>query len=119
MLKIDLPGLFKKSICTFAAAQKAAEHGFTCANTYYAYDERGEVTNGGWLQDVAGCKMYPAINIALAIGILEDTDVIKYWDGVAIYLSNGMYYFKCDVFNAQNENLCDLLIDVWINFKTK
>lgn len=124
---IDLKSLFTDSVCSFEAAKKARASGFSCANTFFAYDDKGEVTDGGaWLEDIFNepDKFFPCINIAMAVSLLGDTDLD----------SNMILLFRMDKgpepfdrpnyvfqYNGKleftNTNLADLLIDVWIRYK--
>ncbi len=113
--KINLNELFVSSLCTFKGAKKAKAAGFTCANTYFAYEANGELCNAGWMEELGKDSLSPAINIAMAIVMLEDTDLNQ----SEIELSNDDVKFTLkygdDIF--ESTNLPDLLIELWIKYK--
>ncbi len=127
--QIDLRKRFKDNICSFDIAKKAAAAGMTCANTFYAYDEHGELTDGAWLAEgVEGVNknllaslpnfkapiLFPAINLPMAIGMLEDTDLeYKMMD---CYFDE-KYFFRYAGNIYKSNKLVDLLVEVWIKHK--
>lgn len=130
--KLDLKKLFDDSLCSFEISKRAKESGMTCANTFYAYDEHGEVTDGAWmaeggqgdtknlLDSLPNFKppiLYPAINIAMALGLLEDCSLD--FKKIDCYEFNGKYFFKHKEGLFQSEKLVDLFIEVWIVHKKK
>ena len=117
MKKLDLRAEFKKSICSFEVAKKASEAGMSCANTYYAYDENGGLNDGAWLEKVTGAKMYPAINIALAIGLLENLSIEP--DLNAFSEKDNKFCFEHKGNTTEAETLADLCVLVWIKYKNK
>ena len=115
--QIDLSKLFRESLCSFEVAKKAKQVGMTCANTFYAYDSKGELNDGAWLEKITGAEMYPAINLPFAIGMLEDTD-LKF-DKIDCSEIDGKYslYYESEIY--QSTNLINILVDVWIKHKNK
>lgn len=124
MKQINLNELFSQSVCSFEAAKLAKQHGFTCANTYFAYDHKGVVEDAGWIEDflLPGQTFFPCINIAMAISmVLSDTTINidlalffsqEYADMETVYICqyDGKLLDK-------NKNLCDLLISIWVKLK--
>jgi len=113
---IDLKKRFIDELCTFELAKKASVAGMTCANTFLSYDERGELGDGAWLEDVTGAKMYPAINFPFAVIMLEDTDLEL--RKINFYEYNENYFFKYKSEMYQSANIVDALIMAWLKHKT-
>lgn len=119
-LKIDIGKSFRNSVCSFEVAKKIAEKGFTCANTFLAYDENGEIGDGGWLQKVTGAKMYPCVNLAMAYVVAENTSAEL--DKMALYQvchndkePTFKLTYKDKVYEA--ERCADVLLLFWCDFK--
>lgn len=117
--KLDLKKLFLANICSFEMAKKAAAAGFTCANTFFSYDPDGSLNDGAWLQNVTGSKMFPAINICLAIGMIEDLDSSVEVLKIDLYEYSGKYFLKYKDQTCQSENLVDVIIEFWLANKKK
>ncbi len=125
-LPIDLKQLFLDSICSFEMAQKAKFAGMTCANTFFAYDESGQIGDGAWLEnppemikDLPAFKqpvLFPAINLALAIFMLDD---ILGADKIECYQIDDVYVCKFNGKGYEGKKLVDAVIDLWIHNKKK
>lgn len=113
--KIDLAKLFSDSLCSFEVAKKAKQAGMTCANTFYAFDSTGEVTDGAWLEKITGAEMYPAINLPLAIGMLENTD-LKF-DKIDVSETDGKYSLCYEDEIYESTKLIDIFVEVWIKHR--
>lgn len=111
--QLDLSELFKKSLCSFEIAKKARAEGMTCANTFYAYDPNGDLGDGGWLEKITGTEMYPAINLAFSIGMLDNTDLKS--DKIQLSEEDGKYSLHYEDEIYQSENLVDVIVELWIN----
>lgn len=123
MQTLKLTDLFKENLCSFEMAKRVKEAGATCANTYFAYDDQGEVSNAGWLENLGFNDFYPCINLAFAISVLEETqidpDKIELWylDSES-YPTKKEYFFKYDGGEVlSSENLVDLLLEVCLKNK--
>lgn len=123
MKTLNIADLFKENLCSFEMAKKVKEAGATCENTYFAYDDEGEVTSAGWLKELGFNDLYPCINLAFAISVLEETqfdpEKIELWylDSEA-YPTKKVYFFKYDGGEVlSSENLVDLLLEVWLKYK--
>jgi hypothetical protein len=98
-------------------AQEVAKAGFTCANTYFAYDEYGAVlSDGGWMNEVfANEIVYPAVNLPLAITMVGDiVDLSK----ISSMENDGQFILVYHSKVYQSENLVDALLELWINHKS-
>jgi hypothetical protein len=128
-IKIDLQKTFQDNLCSFDVAKKLKEAGMTCANTYYAFDDKGQINDGAWMENPEKIKerfglkdfnppvMYPAINLAMAIGMIEDTDIdVKRFE---CYQFNGKYFFKYKDETYQSEKLVDVMLQVWLKHSKK
>jgi hypothetical protein len=128
--KIDITKAFADQFCSLELAKKAKTAGFTCANTFYSYDEAGEIGDGAWMErpevieqlrkmtgkaDWKPPVMYPAINLAMAIGMLEYTDLEH--GKVECYEYNGKYFFKYKGEVFQGEKLANVLVEVWLKHR--
>jgi len=130
MKKLNLKQLFTDNICSFEVAKQAKAAGITCANTFFAYDSEGGLTDAAWLEQMGFTDFYPAINLALAISAIGGDVVI---DGQPIdptkvelysldseeYPTTTRYYFKYNgqLLAGDFENLVDLLVTIWIKYK--
>lgn len=116
--QIDLSKLFIESLCSFECSKKAKQAGMTCANTFYAYNNKGELGDGAWLETVTGAEMYPAINLAFAIGMLDDTnlkfDKVKCEENDVLSNKYSISY-EDEVYKSNN--LIDIIIELWIKHK--
>ena len=114
---INLTARFKAEICTFETAKKAKASGMTCANTYYAYDEKGELNNGGWLDGIFD-DYSPAIQFPFAVTMLEDIgidikEILLYQDDQ----DGGKFYLIYRKELLQSRNLVDVLVHLWLIHK--
>ena len=121
---IDLAKLFKACLCSFEVAKKAKQAGMTSANTYFAYfayDVNGQVGDCGWLEKVAGMEVFPAINTAFAVAMLENTDLnlskIELYQELTLHGPDGNFVFNYEGEVYKSENLVDVLVEVWIKHK--
>ncbi len=137
--KINLTEEFKENLCSFSVAKKAKAAGMTSANTFYAYDPKGELIDAGWMEADNNIKMireqtnkpdwqpplmFPAINLPFAIGMLEDTTITKQiaegkfecyelWDE-----NKGIeFFFEIGSDKLKSRKLVDLIVEVWIKYK--
>ena len=117
MKKINLSERFRQEICTFEIAKRLHLAGMTCANTFFAYDEHGEITDAGWLESVAGMKLYPCVNFAMACAMMEDTDID--FNNVGFYQDGDLYKISVKDQVWENANIVDLLMELWIKYKKK
>lgn len=135
MEKLDLKQIFDSNLCSFHVAVKAKKAGFTCANTFYAYDENGNVTDAGWMEnggqgEIKGLlaslpkfkapTLYPAINICMAIGLIEDTTLdISKCEFKHTFTTKGewKYMFIYNKDEMFSERLADLMVLVWLKYK--
>lgn len=136
--QIDLRATFDKYICSFEVAKKAKEAGMTCANTFYAYDVFGKITDGGWMDgdietgnemakmakelrkknNLPPIVMYPAISLPFAIGLLEDTKLdANEMKKLSCYEFNEKYFIKYKEQVYQSEKLVDIIVEFWIKNK--
>jgi hypothetical protein len=108
---IDLQELFKSSVCSFEIAKQAKANGFNCENTFYSYDEQGELGDGGWLEKITGAKMYPAFSLPLAMGYLEHTNIPpdKFKD-IELSEIDGFYTIKYDTEIHTSKNVIDVIL---------
>lgn len=116
-MKIELKALFKGSLCSFDMAKKCAKAGMTCANTFFAYDEHGDINDGAWLQKISPqYKMYPAINVPFAILMLEDTD-LKLFELELHIDSDELFHLRYGAEEYTGDNLPDVLLAAWLKHK--
>lgn len=113
---INLHDRFRAETCTFEMAKQAALAGMTPTNTFFAYDEKGEINDAGWMHDM-GYKLYPCINFAFAAGMLENTslDLTK----ISFYQQpDGLYIFETGSGQKySSQNIVDCLVSVWLDHK--
>ena len=124
MQHYNINELFKANTCTFEMAKVVKDVGMTCTNTYFAYDDKGEVTDGGWLDELGlQNQFYPCINLAFALHMLEDTGLypekIELWSlDSNEHPTQTVFYFKyCDDPALESTNQVDLLLLVWMKYK--
>lgn len=129
MKTLNIADLFKQNLCSFEMAKKVKAAGMTCANTFFVYDDQGEVADAGWLESLGFNDFYPCINLAFAIsmldsketiGTLQDVNKIELWEmDSESYPTKKEYFFKYDGGEVlSSENLVDLLLEVWLKYKT-
>lgn len=120
MTKIDFQELFDFSVCSFEVAKKAAAAGMTCANTFFAYNEKGEVGDSGWLQKIYDkAKFYPVINTPLAIFMLEDTTIDLGDESFGLFnnTETKTFVLKYKGDEISDANLVNVLVLAWIKYK--
>lgn len=127
--KINLTDLFKDSLCSFDLAKKAKLAGISPENTFYAFDELGEINDGGWMYGekakeftahIPGWKppvYYPAINLPFAIGLLEDCDIDP--RDIECHEFNGKYFLKYKDTLLQGTKAVDLFVEFYLIYKKK
>jgi hypothetical protein len=113
--EISLKEEFISSLCTFEVSKKAKMAGATCANTYLAYDDTGEITDGGYLEKIGCAGYYPAISLPFAILMLDDTDIEV--DTIRFIKNDEGYIFSANNKSFKSENIVDVLVLAWIEFK--
>jgi len=119
MNTLDLKQLFKSNVCSFEMAKKMKEDGMTCQNTFFVYDDHGEVADAGWLESLGYNYFYPCINLALAIRMMESLPIqhekIELWQIQEGPTLPAFYYLKYDGGQADSsENLVDLLLTFYL-----
>lgn len=116
--KLNIKNIFNENVCSFQMAKRIKEKGITCANTYFAYDEDGQITTGGWLSEISSkyATFYPCVNTAMAIVIAEQTNAdLKKID---VYKTESSYRLSYnDFFEIETENIADLFLEFWLRFK--
>ncbi len=115
MNKINLTNRFREELCTFEMSKKAKIAGATCANTYFAYDNMGNVTSGGWLEGIGYDNFYPCISFPFACVMLEDTDLDH--KNVDLYEGDGSYTLKYKTEAYTSKNIVDVLLEIWLKHK--
>lgn len=115
MQKLDFKKLFTDNVCSFEVAKKAKKHGYNSTDTFYAYDPDGNLNDGAWLVEVTGAKLFPAINVPLALGLVDELDHEK----ISLYLDGDKYIFDHDGEKIESTNLPDVLVMAWIKFPKK
>lgn len=113
--EINILQRFRDELCTFEVAKKAAAAGMTCANTFFAYDEHGEVTDGGWLQKVTGLTYYPAINFAMSVAMLENMTFPV--SAIKLEQEGDSFFLTCNEITISANNIVDVIILTWIKYK--
>jgi hypothetical protein len=118
--KLDLKELMKASICSFAIAKRLKAEGITRQFTY-AYDDQGDLCDGGWLEGIIQKPFYPAIDLASAIGLVEEVPGIENCQLQFHQVPNrpDFYSISLNNWNAIDTNLPDLLMWTWLKFKKK
>lgn len=129
-IKIDLQKVFTDQLCSFDVAKKAKEAGMNCSNTFYAFDEKGAVNDGAWMENEEMIKqqyptlknftapvLFPAINLAMAIGMLEDTDLE--FPKLNVYQFGDKFFIKYKDETYQSEKLVDVVVLIWCKHKKK
>lgn len=119
---INIEKRFKDEVCTFAAAKRAKAAGMTCANTFFAYDRRGEISDGGWLEKLGFFQeYYPCINFAFACAMLNECDFDKAQFTVTSLVKNGrtLYTISYKKDEFTDANIVDVMVDFWAKYKRK
>lgn len=137
MKSINLSEVLQQSICSFEMAKKAWENGINLVNTIMWFDDKGVAKIMGKIDYTVFQKQvyngdndfgtYPCISLPHAISVLGKTTLDP--DKILVYCIDKidddteappqqLYYFNYDgKVIAKNENLVDLLLEVWINNK--
>ncbi len=114
-IKINILDMAKHYLCSFEMAKQASAAGMTCANTYFSYDENGNIGDGGWLEGLGYQNFYPCINFPFAVAMLEDTDLDA--SKVQVVKNGSKFIFSYDTETAESSNIVDVIIMMWIRHR--
>ena len=121
MQQIDLQKRFKAEICSFEMAKKIRAAGMTCANTYFSYDEDGQVGDGAWLGEISErYGMAPCVQFPFAVAMLEE--VIEDFDNISISRYDmadwgERFEVAYDGEAFESNNLVDAILSLWLKYK--
>ncbi len=118
MSKIDLKARFREELCSFDLAKKADKAGVTCANTFFAYDNKGNLTDGAWLASV-GYDMYPCINFAFACHLLADCVTEEEFERISFSRIGEHYIISFEEFSHMSINIVDVVLSLYIDIENK